>query len=426
MTFTSFMLPEMGCRSKGDDPQASDNTGMPGSFPFGKKRPENVVILLVDTLRADGLEKSRTPVLTDLAAHSMDVDRAWAPGTWTVPSVTSLFCGAFARTTRWDFPVGTQETTPLPSLPMLPEILQENGFTTHGLYNNSYLTKEIGFGRGFEMWRHTSDELMPQEVAKVVQTWKEDDAEEKKNHFLYIHLIGPHSGLNPSAEARARWNVPDSWFEPRFGLLIGRAKRGTEPGVRDAYKSAYYAVVEDVDARVGEILKVLEPYRSETLLVFMADHGEELGETGVFEHGWSVAESLTHVPLLLSGPGVKTGHRAWATTAEVADYVTDALDIRFDWPVQSPWKGPIASERHGKMAVLADGRWKGVWSGNTLKVYDLQADPTGLTTTEEGRDAVLDARKAWTGKVPEGPALDAKVALDPKTVEAVRALGYME
>lgn len=416
------------CGSLG--PASGTGGGSDGSVvPTGVPRPKNVVILLVDTLRFDAMEKAAMPTFAGVARRSLVVDRAWAASTWTVPSVISLFTGSFPRTHGWDYPVGRLEGAPVPAVPLLAEVLSEAGFRTDALHNNSYLAMELGFNRGFETWKHTSDARMATEVGRVLQAWQADEASPEtagRRHFLYLHLIGTHSGLNPSPEARARWNLDDAWFEDRLGLLIGRAKRGTEPGVRDAYRAAYYAVAEDTDARVGKILETLAPVLPESLLILLADHGEELGETGVFEHGWSVAETLTHVPLMISGPGVKPEHRPTASLAELADLITDSLGLQHAWPVQSPWSGPLASERHGKLGILADGRWKGAWFGSQLTLYDLQQDPTGLQTTTEGADQVHAARAAWTTAVPAGTPSSARVELDPKTVEAIRALGYLD
>lgn len=407
-----------------------------GEGPQGTAR--HGVIILVDTLRADAVEKARTPNLDALATRSAVFERAWAPSTWTVPSVISLFTGAFVRTHGWDLPVGELESAPVPDMPTLAEVLQEQGFETRGLYANGYLGHELGFSRGFDEWYRTSDRRMAGEVRERVQQWQEQDAdtppEESPRRFLYVHLLGPHSGLSPSEQARRRWELSDRWFEEGKGLLIGRAKRGREEGVRDAYRRAYHAEVEDADTRIGEILDALGPYRDRSVVMLLADHGEELGERDRFGHGWSVAESLTHVPFMVSGPGIEPGSRALGTLAEATDLFTDSLGIDYPWPVQSPWDGPLAAERHGRFAVLASGRYKGTWFNGDLRVRDLVASSTdggsgnGTKVAEEVREQVRAARQEWLERVPAGSAASASdtVELDPKTVNAIRALGYIE
>jgi len=390
-------------------------------------RPLHAVVILVDTLREDALRQAHTPYIDDLAAGGLVADRAWTSSTWTVPAVVSLFTGAFSRTHGWDLPTGDLEKRPpLPDMPTLAEVLREAGFATQGLYANGYLAQELGFDRGFDEWRRSSDRIMAREVAKRVAGWSAEE-ERDRRHFLYVHLLGPHSGLSPSQEARARWELSEEWFPDRNGLLIGRAKRGKEEGVVPAYRRAYHAVVEDADRNVGAILEALAPVRRQTLVVLLSDHGEELGERqGVFGHGWSVAESLTHIPFIVAGPGVEPGRRATASLAEVPDLVTDALGLDHPWPVQSPWQGPLASERHGKQAVLADGRYKGSWHGEQLLTYDLQQDSSGLQEAEGGQEEVRAALERWKAMVPKGRLLEGSVPLEASTLEAIRALGYVD
>jgi hypothetical protein len=389
--------------------------------------PRHVVVILIDTLRADAVAAARTPNLDALAAEGMMVERAWSTTTWTVPAVISLFTGSFVRTHGWDLPTGDMShRPPLPAIPTLAEVLKGAGFETQGLYANGYLAHELGFSRGFDEWKRSTDGRMAAEVAERVETWSLAPTAAQDRHFLYLHLLGIHSGLSPSPEAQARYGLDPVWFTERVGLLIGRAKRDREPGVREAYDKAYHAVVEDMDARVGEILAALEPVRDDTLLVVLSDHGEELGEHGAYGHGWSVAEALTHVPVIVTGPGVAPGRRPTATIAELGDLITDAVGVDHPWPVQSPWEGPLVAERHGKRAVLVDGRHKGAWHGEELVTYDLEADPRGVSPAPGSEELVERGLHSWAARTPTGAPLSDHVELDPRTLEAVKALGYVD
>lgn len=391
--------------------------------------PQHVVVILIDTLRADALARAHTPNLDAIAAEGLVVERAWSTTTWTVPAVISLFTGSFVRTHGWDLPTGDMtQRPPLPALPTLAEVLQRAGFATHGLYANGYLANELGFDRGFDEWKRSVDSRMAEEVARMVAGWDPPGVadHQPQRHFLYLHLLGVHSGLKPSEEAMARNELEPRWFEERVGLLIGRAKRDRETGVRVAYDRAYLAVVEDMDAHVGAILEALGPSRDSCLLVVLSDHGEELGENDAYGHGWSVAEALTHVPVILAGPGVEPGRRATASIAELSDLITDAVGVDHPWPVQTPWEGPLVAERHGKQAVLVDGRYKGSWHGENLTTYDLQVDASGVEPTPGSEVRVLRALRAWQSVTPVGEPLTEHIELDARTLEAVRALGYID
>ncbi len=442
----------VGCGLGKDEPSEpssaeADGPGIPGPEPAAaaSQAPAPVIperrsrsgparhalVILVDTLRADAVQAANTPQLDALAARGLVAERAWSTSTWTVPAVISLFTGSFVRTHGWDLPTGDMEKRPaLPALPTLAEVLQREGFSTQGLYANGYLAHELGFHRGFDEWRRCSDSRMAREVGERVEGWQLADEQpgvEAGRHFLYVHLLGGHSGLRPSESARGRYELEQAWFEERTGLLIGRAKRGREEGVRDAYRRAYHAVVEDVDSILGEIFAAVEPVLDDTLVVVVSDHGEELGELDVFGHGWSVAEALTHVPFVAAGPGIEPGsRRATASLAEVGDLVTDGLGVDHDWPVQSPWQGPLAAERHGKQAILVGGRWKGTWHGEDLATYDLQSDAAALRPVPGGTEQLERGLERWRELVPEGQPLSGSVELDQRTVDAIRALGYID
>ena len=132
------------------------------------------------------------------------------------------------------------------------------------------------------------------------------------------------------------------------------------------------------------------------------------------------------MPLVAAGPGIAPGRRPTGTLAEVSDLVTDTLGVSHAWPVQSPWQGSLVAERHGKQAILAGGRWKGAWHGGDLTTYDLQVDATATTPVPGSERRVEDALRAWQQAVPQGKPLTGHVDFDDRTLQAIRALGYID
>ncbi len=397
-----------------------------GLSPHVGQDAKHAVVIVIDTLRADRAAKADTPNLDAMSAESVTWKRAWTTSTWTVPSVISLFTGTFVRTHGWDRPTGELDKAPSisPLRPTIAETLKAEGFETYGYFANAYLAKELGFDRGYDRWQKTNDAQMAKWVRQTLET---SDPTTRK--FFYLHLLGPHSGLNPSPEKRAKYDLESRWFDAHpQGLLIGRAKRDREPGVRAAYSTAYDAAIEDTDQNLGQLLEALEPIREHAAIIITSDHGEELGERGVFGHGWSVAETLTHVPMLASIPGVAPHQRETGTLAELTDLVTDSLGLEVNWPVQHPWTGPLVSERHGKSALLAEGRWKGEWNAERLTVYDLANDLVNGIESSDAQKAerIIQLRTVWQALVPEGRALQATERLEDETIQQIKALGYAD
>lgn len=400
------------CAGDKPPPEGADEVG-PAAFDEVRFEPlENALIIVVDTLRADVLREVDTPHMDSLDQR---VDRAWAAGTWTVPSVVSLFTGASVREHGFDLPTGRIGKYPqLPALPTLAEVLKQQGFTTTGLYSNGYLAQELGFDRGFDTWRRVSDTIVADRFRKTVeQTWTHGGRD-----FAYLHLLGPHSPLKPSEASREKYAVDPEWFDPRMGLEIGVAKRNRREGAREAYAQAYRAVVEDTDLIIGELLAALGEHRKDTLIVLTSDHGELLGERDIVGHGYWVWEPLTQVPLRLEGHQGELP--ATFGLAGLADLVTWNLGLDHSWP-SSRDQGTVVSQREGKLALL-DGQYKGVWHQDSFAVYDLQADE--LTPVADPGLAAL--REQWEASTPQAEPLTEVVELEPETVESLQELGYIE
>lgn len=380
----------------------------------------HALVLVIDTLRADVLAEVHTPTIDRLQSQGAAVPRAWSAGTWTVPSVISLMTGMGVRQHGWDLPTGRLGKYPLlPQTPTLAEVLAAEGFGTDGLAANGYLAEEIGFDRGFETWRRTVDVQIPGQVETLVREGWGDG----RRHFLYVHLLGPHTPLRPSAESAARWGVGPEWLEgSRPGVGIGPAKRDSPPGARAVYGQAYRAVVEDTDARVAEILAALGPARGDTFVLLTSDHGELLGEHGKVGHGHFVWEPLTHVPLVVDHPHSQTEQLpATLGGASVPALVTAALGLSHPWPTGPAAALPLVSQREGKLALSPDGVWRAAWAPS-LEITALGSAP-GTPPTPDAMEA---ARAEFEARHPAAATPPSAVELRPDTQEALEVLGYID
>ena len=378
---------------------------------------KNAVVIVIDTLREDALHTARMPNVNGLGERG-DVAFGWSSGTWTVPSVIALFTGRPVGSHGWNLGTGRMGKYPaLPATPTLAEVLHEAGFNTVGLYANPYLAEKLGFSRGFDDWRRVGDKTMPQELAKSIsQHW-----DPQGRNFAYVHLIGPHSPLRPSDAARERWHLDPQWFaDPKHPLEVGAPMRKDKPGIDVAYHDAYYAVCEDVDAIVGQILTVLNPYRDDTLILLTSDHGELLGEHGRYGHGTEVWEPLTHVPMLAENGGDLPERMG---TASVAAFVTRGLGLSYAWPtaVETPL---LVSQREGKLALTVDGQTKLIVDKDE-QFYDLGTDPGELSPRSDP-EAAAALRGQYSRWLPPTVSPGADAQLDPGTREKVRELGYVE
>lgn len=388
----------------------------------------NALVIVVDTTRADALAAATTPSIDALAAAGASVPRAWSGGTWTVPSVVSLMTGMSVRAHGFDLSTGRLGRYPrLPDAPTLAEVLQSEGFTTHGLHANPYLSESLGFDRGFDTWRRSVDRAIPGQLADhIAETWTAD-----RRHFAYVHFIGPHSPVRPSPEAAARHGVDITLVDPAKGMNIGVAKRDREGRAREAYRAAYHAVLEDTDVRVGAALEALGEHRDETLVILTSDHGELLGEHGRVGHGRHVWEALTHVPLIVDHPALSGDAESLPAAlgnATVPDLVTRGLGLAHQWPVDLARPLPLVAQREGRLALSPDGRRKAVWDADEMMdghVFDLKSDPGEAVPVADGDGEMAAARAAFEAQTPAGRVGEATVELHPETVQQLKALGYV-
>lgn len=397
--------------------EQAENTLAQGTAP-------NVVVILIDTLREDALLRAETPHIDALRTSGSSSQHAWSAGTWTVPSIMSLFTGKSVREHGWDEPSARIGHYPVMGDHLtLAERLRSEGFETTGYYANPYLSEELGMERGFQTWKRSGDAQIPKLFERLVrEQWASSDAPQ----FAYLHLIGPHSPLNPSPEARLRWQVEDSWFEGRRGLMIGAAKRNRRPGVREAYRKAYHAVIEDTDRRVGEIVEALRSVEGPTWILLTSDHGELLGEHNVVGHGSHVYQALTHIPFIVTPP---EGQAPLVlpenlNNAALPSLVCQIAKLQCSFPTPVDPSLPLVSQREGMLALSPDGTQKGIWGPSPAR-FDLSTDPN--ETHPLPITASLDrAREAWLSETPPGGVSPEAISIDGENAERLRALGYQE
>lgn len=416
---TWWLLALMACGGappEAEAPRAQPAPRSPDALP-PETAAQHAVVVVIDTLRASAVEEAQTPVLDALAAEGDKADFAWASGTWTVPSVISMLTGRPIREHGWDLPSARLGKYPaVPEMPRISEVLQTSGFRTIGLYSNLYLSEDLGFDRGFDRWSRVSDRSIVKQFQKEVDKhWGEG------RHFAYLHLLGPHSPLSPSPEARERHGVDPSWFDERDRLDIGRAKRDREEGVREAYNAAYLAVVEDTDAIVGQLVEALGDHAAETCIIVTSDHGELLGEHGVYGHGSHLWEPLTQVPFLARNCGTLP---ARISNAAVPHVVTSALHLPATW--HTSYEEPVlVSQREGMLALTADGVTKAIWRAEDSEQFDLTADPEELQPVEVS-GKLQNLRTTWEDAHPAAPLGELIVELDEATQQGLEELGYVE
>ncbi|MEZ4286812.1 MAG: sulfatase [Polyangiales bacterium] len=365
---------------------------------------KNVIVILIDTLRASKLQmyepnsRVRTPAMDSFAKASVVFEHAQAPENWTKPSVASVLTSLSPSTH------GTKEQdAKLPdSVLMVSEILKQSGFTTGSFIANGYVSDAFGFDQGWDYYtnyirerRRTEAENVFGEAIKWIAKNKE------KRFFAYVHTIDPHVPYDPPDRYLKMYD-PEPYDgqvqNRRTHLMMDDAKKNPSKynftrRDKERIEALHDGEISYHDEFFGKFIKELDTLGilDNTIVVITADHGEEFQEHGSWGHGHSVYQELLHVPLIVSWKGVLEGDQrvpATVSTMDVAPTVLQALGIdlpdvfegrsllgfaRNDWP-EAPYVG--FSEFMDHRRVVVGGGRKLILRGSSTPVYfDLVRDP---------------------------------------------------
>jgi hypothetical protein len=271
-------------------------TGMVlGSPRLGRPLPQPrlVVLILVDTLRDDHVNRELMPGVTAAFAGGRRWLDTTASASWTLPSMVSLF------TSRPVLDLSTPEGDVIgipDGLTTWPQALAAEGLIGAAVVANYTVHVHNGFGLGFASYRVPSasgsgDHPDVSWVVKQARGWLATHAGE--DGFLYLHLMDPHEPYRDHSGQGQRG--------PGLNELANRDATVDESALM---QRLYAGEVRHVD-------QVLAPFLAElpghAVVALTADHGESLGEHGCWGHGPSLFQTEVAVPLILRGPGVPAG-----------------------------------------------------------------------------------------------------------------------
>jgi arylsulfatase A-like enzyme len=276
----------------------------------------NVVLVVVDTLRAEGLSCYGNPRITSpridaLAAEGTRFTHAYSAGPWTLPGTASILTGK----TVPHHGLGVSNSNHLAeSLDTLPKVLQRSGATTAAFTCNPLITSARNFDQGFEDFTNYRWTASPDMIGDVLQ-WIDEHKDER--FFLYVHLIDPHFPYEPSRDSLAEFDMEmpadykrsdlrqymENWYgEGKPSLAAVRA-------INDWHLNAYDGEIWDSDRAIGQLQDRLAKHDldDKTVIAITSDHGEEFLEHGWAGHHTQLWDESVRVPLILHGPGVPAG-----------------------------------------------------------------------------------------------------------------------
>jgi arylsulfatase len=399
------------------------------------ERP-NILLITVDTLRADhlgcyGYARPTSPQIDALAGQGVLCERVFCAGIPTQPSYTSLYTGQHPLTHGIIAQGGT--ATLAPQAPMLPELFLKAGYTTCAL--DTLMRDRLWFGRGYEYYidpglrRPLRLAVSCEQLNRRAIPWMHSHADEP--FFLFLHYWEPHAPYLPPEPYRqlfysgnptdpANQSLADWWRHPLGALAQQTWLRTAEGLVSDVeyVKALYDQQIRHVDDGIGALVAALDELglAERTLVVVLADHGESLGEHGIFFEHHGLYDCTIHVPLLLRWPGRLPAGRRLPQIFQLHDVAPTILDAA-GLPIpramegQSLW-GLLCGEtqRGGReVAITPECSLQAKWCLRTdryklilarapdfygsppRELYDLHEDPRELHNLAEAQPELADA-----------------------------------
>jgi len=430
--------------------------------------PTNVVVYLMDTLRADhtsayGYARDTTPSMRRLAENGIRFDVAYSTAARTRPSTASLLTGLMPayHGAHSGYALSPQVTT-------LAERFRASGWSTWAFVTNGHVFGNgLNFEQGFDRFqavpgaRHLHH-ARTEEVNEVL--FPHLDAFADEPFLLYVHALDPHAPYDPPEGYAGRFTDPKyaGPVRPEKTVTADLAKLKITDADRAHVVGLYDEDILYQDAMFGLLLERLEKLgvRDRTIVVVVSDHGEEFLEHGAWAHGGRLYEEQTRVPLLVHVPGVAAfAGRTVPSPVQIVDVMPSLLGWfgldgavgcqgRDLTPLLAATPPPDAATRPiyceettytagAEIKSLRVGGWKIVKQAvgddpkATSLLFDLATDPGELQPVgrKERRRLfetyqqliALEASWARTFRANQGAAEQ----LDERTRQQLEALGYV-
>ena len=430
-------------------------------------RADNVILITIDTLRADVLEihggPAKTPVLSALARHGWWFESCTSASMLTNPSHASIMTSLYPR----DHGVYDNQSGVPNGVGTIASALRAKGFETGALIGFPHLNPNVsnlgqGFGRVVLAGR---EERRARDTSQRALGLL-DELRADRPFFLWVHYTDPHAPYEPPDDCPPRpWSArPDRPIEDARRGAPGFQRKNewftqafNRFGRTADLVARYVAEVEAADEGLGALVRGLQErgLARSTALVVTSDHGENLGDHDLYFHHGGLYPATTHVPLIIAVPGASPGRIGDpVATVDIAPTILSITHIPRWEPMRGQSLVPVAlGQRAGRRHVFSEhmnAQLVAARSEDALLVihrkttkqfpsYPFEsgyrelwlppvksADPMGGWRSVPARgDLAEDLERAVRSYLGAGLELTARTAISQDR-DSLRALGYIE
>lgn len=387
-----------------------------------------VILISIDTLRADrlpayGYAAGVTPVIDALAAEGVLFEQAYAHSPQTLPSHTSILTG------RLPFDHGVRDNVGFVApddTVTLAHRLKQAGYATGAFVSSFVLRRQVGLGRGFDIYDDRLPPAGPERALGQVQRAGTDTAEAaitwlraqtSSKYFLFFHIYEPHTPYTPPV-------IPSSG---------------------DRYDGEV-TFADEIVGRVIAALRARGDYDKATIIL-LSDHGEGLGDHGEDEHGLFLYRSTIQTPLIIKRRGGNNGGHRVATSVQHIDLAPTILSITGQaadsaltgrslipvleggnsLPAAAIYAEAMSPRYHfgwSELYALTDDRYRLIRAPRD-ELFDLSTDPYETRSIVGERAQVHAAMRTALDGLMAGATVSAPSTVSAADRQRLAALGYV-
>ena len=449
----------------------------PAAIPESLLDKPNVILIMVDTLRADhlpcyGYSENKTPNIDRFASDSVLYKNTFGQSSWTKPQAATLLTSLYPSSHNTYL-----KPHILPdALDTLPEVMSSLGFHTLGIVNVIHFSPGFNFNQGFDRYHYlapdfffyaqdSSSHLCLYNILRLIRArflskqrqvnhyyqdagvvnqlafeWLEES--KASRFFLFLHYMEPH----------------DPYFtHPYNGEGVARVSTpNPNPDQAAEIEKLYDGEISYLDHHFGELIDFLkrEGLYEDTLIIFTADHGEEFFEHGGWWHGTTLYEEQIHIPLIIKYPKGQSGGTVTEEIVRTLDIAPTILDymgnqvppamqgtsLLKEYHLRSSQDQMVFSEENHENNVLQSVRsdnWKFILANQNnprglspQELFNLAEDPeekNNRAAAQRERTEQMEAEIENYLDFARGQSAQEKVGtIDQTTEDRLRALGYVD
>ena len=414
-----------------------------------KRRP-NILLISIDALGARhlgcyGAERNTSPFLDELARDGVLFQNAFVNTHGTPPSHTTMLSGLYQETHRvaWE-DAGRFDVIP-EGVPLLPELLQLKGYRTIGVTDGGYVSRQLGFARGFDEFDDDGGGIRSGMEKVVASVERLHDGSGPL--FVFLHTYEVHSPYDPPEEYATMFGEFSSDFRPTSENLLEHVHSALDTlTVNDRAKilAFYQAEIRYTDDVLREFFERIRDlgFLADAIVIITSDHGEEFGEHGGLLHKSHVYEELIRVPLIISAPFLPSGviEESMSSIVQITPSVLQWIgesrpEIMEGEPLRieaaPAEEDAVFGQYSSALYFIRTPRWKLIENSAPFKLelYDLDADPGELENVADANPdltrKLFHRIRRW--KAERRPVVDRPhgVELTPEEIKQLEALGYL-